>query len=128
MGDKKRKSAIIIRMYMYMYMYVTGSGKIRHFADSMKIKILLNLASILFELQVCAVSELQCFVTQPFILPKLRVIKLCVHTHKRKSIKMADFRRSSHYNYYNMLNSQVCKILVVTIKHFIHRIISSYLQ
>ena len=52
-------SCVYIRTYvrtcMYMYMYVTGFGKIQHFADSIKIEILLYLASIMSELQVCQV-------------------------------------------------------------------------
>ena len=41
-----------VRIYMYnyiMYMDMTGSGKIQRFADSVKIEILLYLASIMSE-------------------------------------------------------------------------------
>ena len=38
---------------IFAYNYVTGSGKIQHFADSIKIEILLYLVSIISELQVC---------------------------------------------------------------------------
>ena len=49
-----------------------GSGKIQHFADSIKMKILLYLASIMSELQVY-MSIYNCM---PLILPILRVVKL----------------------------------------------------
>ena len=44
--------------------YVSGSGKIQHFAYSIKIEILLYLASIMSELQVCLEYEHQQFYHQ----------------------------------------------------------------
>ena len=43
----------IFLIYMYLCPFVIGSGKIQHFADFIKIEILLYLASLMSELQVC---------------------------------------------------------------------------
>ena len=67
-------------------LYVTGSGKTKHFAYSIKIEILLYLASIVNNTSVlcmsiynyCTFSELQHFVMQPLLLPILRVVNLHV--------------------------------------------------
>ena len=63
--------------------YAIRSGKIQHFADSIKIAIYsiynVQITSLL-SMSICnncTVSELQHFVTQPLILPILRVVKFC---------------------------------------------------
>ena len=67
---------LIISANLINYMYVTGSGKIQHFVDYIKIEILLLFSiynvwvTSLLSMSIynCTISELQHFVTQPLII------------------------------------------------------------